>query len=79
MGQVTIELNNRTYRFACRDGDEARLEELAQHVRERVDALVGQHGQAGDDRLLLMAAIMLADELSELQERGTMSVDDAET
>jgi len=65
MGQVTITLNSRTYRLECDDGEERHLQMLAEHVRKHVDNLTGRFGQAGDDRLILMAGLLVADELSE--------------
>ena len=73
MGQVGITLNGRTYRLHCGEGEEQRLNELADMVREKLDHLVEQFGQAGHDRLLLMAALLLADEL--LEARGKPSGD----
>ena len=69
MGQATITINGRTYRLQCRDGEEARLLALSDIVRLRVDNLAGEFSAAGDDRLLLMAALMLADELLDTQAR----------
>jgi cell division protein ZapA len=63
MGQVTVTLNGRAYRLGCGDGEEERLIALADHVRSKLDTLVAQFGQAGNDRLLLMAALLIADEL----------------
>ena len=63
MGQVTVTLNGRSYRLSCEPGEEARLILLAAEVKARLDTLIGQFGNAGDDRLLLMAALTLADEL----------------
>ena len=63
MAQVTVTMNGRIYRLACGEGEEARVLALAEHVREKVDQLAANYGQAGDDRLLLMAAILTADEL----------------
>lgn len=68
MGQVSITLNNRTYRLACEDGEEARLSELARDVKARVERLSREFGHAADDRLLLMAAVLIADELMDLRE-----------
>ncbi|MGB3720030.1 MAG: cell division protein ZapA [Hyphomicrobiaceae bacterium] len=62
-------LNGRTYRLRCEDGEEQRLFALAEHVREKVDQLVRDFGQIGDDRLLLMASLLVADELFEARER----------
>ena len=69
MGHVAVTLNGRNYRFACGDGEEARLHDLAAHVKSKVDALALQFGQVGEDRLLLMAALLVADELFEARER----------
>ncbi len=69
MGQIAITLNGRTYRLQCGAGEEERLTELADIVRDKLEALVQQHGQAGDDRLLLMASLLLADELLETRAR----------
>ena len=63
MGLVTVTLNNRTYRLRCGDGEESRLIELAAKVKHRVDALAAEFGNVGDDRLLLMTALLIADEL----------------
>lgn len=67
MGQVTVTLNGRNYRLLCGDGEEPRLLLLSNHLRAIVDDLVRQFGQAGDDRLLAMAALIIADELFELR------------
>ena len=70
MGQVTLSLNGRTYRLRCGEGQEPRLVEMAEVVRAKLDGLVAEFGQAGDDRLLLMAALLLADELTDLKGQG---------
>lgn len=65
MGQVTVTLNGRTYRLRCEDGEEQRLLALAEHVRQKVDQLVAEFGQIGEDRLLFMASLLVTDELFE--------------
>jgi cell division protein ZapA len=67
MGQATITINGRTYRLRCGEGEEERLLALGDIVRQRVDTLAKEFSAAGDDRLLLMAALMLADELLDTQ------------
>ena len=69
MSQVTITLNGRTYRLACGEGEEARLLQLADMVRAKLADLIAQFGQAGDDRLLLMTALLIADELLDARTR----------
>ena len=69
MSQVTITLNGRTYKLACDDGEEQHLLKLAAHLSSHVDELRGSFGRVGDDRLLLMAGLMICDELFELRGR----------
>ena len=63
MGEVAITINGRTYRLGAEPGQEPRLRALADHVRAKVAELSAQFGHAGDERLLLMAAMTIADEL----------------
>ena len=63
MGQVAVSLNGRTYRLACNDGEEDRLRALGEQVRAKLDALIGEFGQVGETRLMVMAALLLADDL----------------
>lgn len=67
MGQITLNVNNRPYTLACRDGEEAQLVYLAAYVNDRLGELVDKVGQVGEERLLLMTALLLADELQEVQ------------
>lgn len=67
MGQVTITLNGRSYRLTCGDGEEARLLQLAAHVETRLNKLMSEFGQVGDERLLVMTSLMVADELFDAQ------------
>jgi len=63
MGQVAVTVFGRSYRFDCGEGEEARLGELAAFLKGRVEELNRQFGNAGGERLLLMAALLIADEL----------------
>lgn len=68
MAQVDIAVNGKTYRIACEDGQENRLTELASMVDAHVKDLVDQVGQVGDTRLLVMASLLIADELIDLRD-----------
>jgi len=65
MAQVTVTVNDKNYVIACDSGQEDHLARLAQFVNRRVEELVANVGQVGDTRLLLMACLLIADELSE--------------
>ena len=67
MAQVDVSVNGQSYRIACEDGQEDRLVDLAAMVDEKVSDLVNQIGQVGSNRLLVMAALIIADELVDLK------------
>jgi len=73
VGQIAVTVNGRTYSLRCGDGEEERLLALAAHVKQRVEALVVEFGQIGDDRLLLMAALMITDELFDARDGASGS------
>jgi len=64
MPLVEVVVNGREYQVACDTGQEDRLRDLAHMFDKRVQALVASVGQVGDARLMLMAGLVLADELS---------------
>src|SRR5262249_57855460 len=65
MASVNVTINGRNYRMACEDGEEPHLMELARDLDERIARLRSSFGEIGDMRLTVMAALMIADELSE--------------
>lgn len=67
MGQVSVTLNGRTYRLECNNGEEAHLIGLSEHLASHVESLKRKFGQIGDDRLILMAALMVTDEFWDMR------------
>ena len=65
MGQVVVKVNGRDFALRCADGQEARLRQLAQFVDAKVGQFAKELGQIGEARLLLLAALAIADELSD--------------
>jgi cell division protein ZapA len=65
MAQVTTTINGRQFRLACEDGQEEHLQKLAKNLDQRIEELRKKFGEIGDTRLTVMAAITVADELSE--------------
>lgn len=63
MGVATLTINGRNYEVSCDDGQEGHLQKLAEHVDERVRELADSVGQVGEARLLVMASLLVADEL----------------
>ena len=65
MSQLEVTINGKNYQIICDDGQEAHLAELGEYLEKRVQELVSSIGQVGDTRLLVMTALMIADELAE--------------
>jgi cell division protein ZapA len=69
MAQVAVAIAGKTYRIACDDGDESRLAALAEVVDGQVADMRQRFGEIGDRRLMIMAAVNIADELVESSRR----------
>src|SRR5690242_4224306 len=68
MGQVVVKVNGREFPLSCADGQEPRIRRLAQYVDAKVGEFTKAIGQVGEARLLLLAAIIISDELSDANE-----------
>lgn len=67
MSDVTVTINRRSYQIACDEGQEDHLRRLASIVDKRVEELVNAMGQIGDQRLVVMASLLLADEVADVR------------
>lgn len=79
MGQVVVKVNGRDFALSCPDGQEPRIRRLAQYVDLKIGEFITALGQIGEARLVLLAALVIADELSDanealLEERGRVRV-----
>jgi cell division protein ZapA len=76
MAQVTVTIDGKAYRMACDSGQEPHLEALAARFDAYVTHLKGSFGEIGDQRLLVMSAVMVMDEMQELERRvATLEAD----
>ncbi|KFB08696.1 cell division protein ZapA [Nitratireductor basaltis] len=69
MAQVTVTIDGKAYRMACDEGQEEHLISLAERFDRYVGHLKDSFGEIGDQRITVMAGIMVMDELVELQKR----------
>ena len=69
MAQVTVEINGKPYTVGCEDGQESHLRALAAVFDRQVSVVAKEVGALGDTRLMLMGALLLADELEETRAR----------
>jgi cell division protein ZapA len=69
MAQVSVSIDGKVYRMACDEGQEQHLEDLATRFDRYVTHLKSSFGEIGDNRLIVMAGIMVMDELTEQQKK----------
>jgi cell division protein ZapA len=66
MAQVTVRINGYAYTVGCQDGEEQHLLAMAGEVDRRIDSIKAVAGQSGESRMLVMAALLMADDLYEM-------------
>ncbi|GIT91844.1 cell division protein ZapA [Jannaschia pagri] len=73
MPDVTIEIGGRAFTVACQDGEEGYLNAAAEMLNREAQTLVASGSRLTQDRMLLMAGLMLADKaISAEEELRTM-------
>ncbi len=63
MAKADISLRGRSFSIACAPGQEQRVQKLAEQLDARVSQIASAVGDIGDERLLLITALSLLDEL----------------
>jgi cell division protein ZapA len=69
MGQVNLKVNGRHYIIACDDGEENRVREMGDYLDVRIREIAASVGPIDEARLLVMAGLIMADELQESAEQ----------
>jgi cell division protein ZapA len=64
MSNLALTIGGRSFSVACEDGEEAHVEALGRAIDAKVASVEGA-AQQSESRMLLFAALMLADELSD--------------
>lgn len=67
MPQVNARINGYSYTVGCEDGQEQHLVAMAREVENRIESIKALGGQSGEARLLVLAALLMADELHDLR------------
>ena len=65
MAQVTVRINGYAYTVGCQDGEEQHLQAMAGEVERRIESVKAAAGQSGEARMLVMASLLMADDLFE--------------
>ena len=73
MSNVALEIGGRAFSVASADGEEEHIKLLGRRIDDKLRAMGGASGQS-ESRMLLFAALLLADEIHEMTERGVAPV-----
>ena len=63
---VELKINGQLYKLACNEGEEEHLTKLGSIINEEVENLISNIGKIDQNRLLLMAGIVIADKYDTL-------------
>ncbi|HEY4041298.1 MAG TPA: cell division protein ZapA [Rhodopila sp.] len=69
MAQVTLRINGYAYTIGCKDGEERHLEAMGAEVGRRIEGVRAAAGPSGEARMLVMAALLMADDIFDLRNR----------
>lgn len=67
MAQVDVRINGYSYSLGCADGEEEHLRAMAAKVEATVGMVKAAGGAIGEARTLIMAALLLADRVTDLE------------
>jgi cell division protein ZapA len=67
LAQLTIKINGYAYTVGCEDGQEQHLQAMCEQVEKRIESIKALGGNSGEARLLVLAALLMADEIHDLR------------
>ena len=68
MGEVNLAIHGKSYGVACDDGQESRVSELGKYVDSRLREIAMAGAASNESHLLVLTAVVLADEIQELRD-----------
>lgn len=69
MAQVTLRINGYAYTLGCQDGEEDHLQAMAAEVDRQIDSVKASAGPSGEARMLVIAALLMADDVHEMRQK----------
>ena len=70
MAEISITINGRNFGIACDDGQERRVQDLARYVDMRLKEIARAGAASNESHLLVLTAIILADEIADMKATG---------
>lgn len=68
MAEVSLNIHGKAYGISCDDGQEGRVIEVGKYVDRRARDIASAGAASNENHLLVLTALVLADEIKELQE-----------
>ncbi len=68
MAEVNLHVNGKSYGISCDDGQEERVLNLGRYIDSRVREIASAGAAATESHLLVLASLLLADEVFDLKE-----------
>lgn len=78
MAEVNVTIADRSFLLACDDGQEPRLQSLADNLADRVAAVRNQNSGVGDTHAIVLAALAVLDEFDESKKRWANNTPEGE-
>lgn len=68
MAEVNLSINGKSYPILCDDGQEARIQQLAGYIDQRLQDILQSGAATNDNHLLVLTSLILADEIFDLRD-----------
>ena len=78
MANINVKFNNKDYLLSCDDGQEENLKKLANHLDLKYNELKKNLGSLGENKILLITSIKVADDYFDLLKKVQNKKDDFE-
>ena len=69
MPEIIVNINDQDYAIVCDPGEEDHLKELSSRIDFKVRELTKRFGKIGETRLMVMASLLISDEIHDLNKR----------
>ena len=69
MPEIIVNINDQDYAIVCDPGEENHLKQLSSRIDFKVRELTKRFGKIGETRLMVMASLLIADEIHDLNQK----------
>ena len=69
MPEIIVNINDQDYAIVCDPGEENHLKNLSARIDTKVRELTKRFGKIGETRLMVMASLLISDEIHELNKK----------